>query len=81
MAMKLCQPIPDSTLCPQKAHTKSTNAMGFLLLIARSFINTFGITQPGPEGERRAAYFIGVLLALIVLGMIVALAGFLKLRG
>ncbi len=55
--------------------------MGFLLLIARSFINTFGITQPGPEGERRAAYFIGTLLALIVVGMIIALAGFLKLRG
>lgn len=55
--------------------------MGFLLLIARSFINTFGITQPSPEGERRAAYFIGALLALIVVGMIVALAGFLKLRG
>ncbi|WP_156993672.1 hypothetical protein [Terriglobus sp. TAA 43] len=55
--------------------------MGFLLLIARSFINTFGITQPGPEGERRAAYFIGGLLALIVVGMIIALAGFLKLRG
>ncbi|MEZ2347294.1 hypothetical protein [Terriglobus sp. RCC_193] len=55
--------------------------MGFLQLIARSFINTFGITQPGPEGERRAAYFIGALLAFIVLGMIIALAGFLKLRG
>ncbi|SDF98363.1 hypothetical protein [Terriglobus roseus] len=55
--------------------------MGFLLLIARSFINTFGITQPGPEGERRAAYFIGTLLALIVVGMIIALAGFLKVRG
>lgn len=55
--------------------------MGFLLLIARSFINTFGITQPGPEGERRAAYFIGALLALIAVGMVVALAAFLKLRG
>jgi hypothetical protein len=55
--------------------------MGFLLLIARSFINTFGITQPGPEGERRAAYFIGALLSLIVVAMIIALAGFLKLRG
>ena len=54
--------------------------MGFLLLIARSFINTFGITQPGPQGERRAAYFIGALLALIVLGMIVALAAFMSLR-
>jgi hypothetical protein len=54
--------------------------MGFLLLIARSFINTFGITQPTPGGERRAAYFIGFLLALIVLGMVGALAAFLMIR-
>lgn len=55
--------------------------MGFLLLIARSFINTFGITQPTPQGERRAAYFIGGLLFLIVVMMFVALGAFLKLRG
>ncbi len=54
--------------------------MGFLLLIARSFINTFGITQPTPEGERRAAYFIGALLVLIVVGMVVALGAFLSVR-
>lgn len=54
--------------------------MAFLLLIARSFINTFGITQPTPQAERRAAYFIGVLLALIVVMMLLALAAFLKLR-
>lgn len=54
--------------------------MGFLLLIARSFINTFGITQPGPEGERRAAWFIGILLALIVVGMVAILLAFLHVR-
>ena len=54
--------------------------MGFLLTIARAFINTFGITQPGPQGERRAAYFIGGLLGLIVLGMFAALAAFLTVR-
>ena len=54
--------------------------MGFLLLITRSFINTFGITQPSPEGERRAAYFIGGLLALIVLGMAALLAAFISVR-
>ena len=54
--------------------------MSFLLLLARSFINTFGITQPGPEGERRAAYFIGTLLLLIVIGMIVALVAFLSVH-
>ena len=53
---------------------------GFLLLLARSFINTFGITQPGPEGERRAAYFIGALLALIVASMVIALMAFLQIR-
>ena len=54
--------------------------MAFLLLIARSFINTFGITQPGPEGERRAAYFIGALLVLIVVGLIAVLAAFLSIH-
>ena len=54
--------------------------MSFLLMIARAFINTFGITQPGPKGERNMAYYIGGLLALIVLGMIVALVGFLMVR-
>jgi hypothetical protein len=49
-------------------------------MIARAFINTFGITQPGPKGERNMAYYIGGLLGLIVLGMIVALTAFLKLR-
>ncbi len=54
--------------------------MGFLQMIARSFINTFGITQPGPDGERRAAYFIGGLLILIVLGMFAALIAFLSIQ-
>lgn len=54
--------------------------MGFLLLIARSFINTFGITQPSPAKERRAAYFIGALLAVIVVAMIAALVAFLSIH-
>ncbi|AFL86630.1 hypothetical protein Terro_0281 [Terriglobus roseus DSM 18391] len=54
--------------------------MGFLLMIARAFINTFGITQPGPKGERNMAYYIGGLLGLIVLGMVGALAAFLMVR-
>ena len=51
--------------------------MYFLLFLARAFINTFGITQPSAQGEQRAAYFIGTLLFLIVLGMVAALAGFI----
>lgn len=54
--------------------------MGFLLFIARWFINTFGITQPGPAAERRAAYFIGSLLFLIVVALMFVLAGFLSLH-
>jgi hypothetical protein len=54
--------------------------MGFLLMIARAFINTFGITQPGPKGERNMAFYIGGLLGLIVLGMMVALAAFLSIK-
>ena len=56
------------------------DGMGFLLFLARSFINTFGITQPGPEGERRAAWFIGILLALIAMGMVALLAAFVHMR-
>lgn len=54
--------------------------MGFLLFIARWFINTFGITQPGPATERRAAYFIGTLLFLIVVVLIAVLAGFISIH-
>ncbi len=54
--------------------------MGFLLLLARSFINTFGITQPGPAGERKAAYFIGGLLMLIVVVLVAVLAAFLSIH-
>lgn len=51
--------------------------MPLLLFLARAFINTFGITQPTPANERRAAWFIGILLFFIVLGMIAALSAFL----
>jgi Mg2+ and Co2+ transporter CorA len=40
--------------------------MGFFRAITNGFINFFGITQPTPEQERRAAWFICGLLALIV---------------
>ncbi len=54
--------------------------MAFLLFLARSFINTFGITPPGPDGERRAAYFIGTLLFLIVAALVAVLAAFLSVH-
>ena len=40
-----------------------------LLWLANIFINTFGITQPTPENERRMAVFIGVLLAGVVVAV------------
>ncbi len=54
--------------------------MGFLLFLARAFINTFGITQPGPDAERRAAWFIGSLLALIAMGVVALTFVFLSVR-
>jgi hypothetical protein len=41
--------------------------MGFFRAITNGFINFFGITQPTPEQERRAAWFICSLLVLTVL--------------
>ena len=50
-----------------------------LLFLANAFINTFGITQPTPEAAERAAWFIAVLMALVLLvvgGVALALAGY-----
>ncbi len=41
--------------------------MGFFRGITNGFINFFGITQPTPQQERRAAWFICGMLALILL--------------
>ena len=41
--------------------------MGFFRGITNGFINFFGITQPTPEQERRAAWFICGMLVLILL--------------
>jgi hypothetical protein len=40
--------------------------MGVLRMIARGFINFFGITQPTPKQEQQAVWFICGLLVLIV---------------
>ncbi len=37
-----------------------------LLWLSNIFINTFGITQPTPENEKRMAIFIGLLLLAVV---------------
>jgi hypothetical protein len=40
--------------------------MNFIRLIANAFINTMGITQPSPEAANRAAWFIVILLSLVI---------------
>jgi hypothetical protein len=37
-----------------------------LLFLSNAFINTFGITQPTPKSASRAAWFIAVMLGLVV---------------
>lgn len=54
--------------------------MPLLLFIARAFIQVFGITQPTPQQERRAAWFIGALLFVIVAAVIAAFASFAMLH-
>jgi hypothetical protein len=43
--------------------------MNLLLLISNAFINTMGITQPSPEGQKRAAWFIVALLSAVVIAI------------
>lgn len=39
--------------------------------LTRAFVDVFGITHPTSQQERRAAWFICSLLALIVAGVVV----------
>ena len=41
--------------------------MAFLVFLVHAFVNTFGITQPTPEGARRAARYVGVALVVLLL--------------
>lgn len=50
--------------------------MRLLLFLARAFIQTFGITQPTPQQERRAAWFIGALCFAIVAAVVTAFVAF-----
>lgn len=50
--------------------------MNLLKMVSRAFITAFGITQPGPEQERRAAIFIcamllGAVILVIGIGLVV----------
>ena len=44
-----------------------------LLFLANAFINTFGITQPSERAAKQAAWFIAVML-LLVLGTVATAA-------
>jgi uncharacterized membrane protein len=50
--------------------------MKLLLFLAKTFIDTFGITHPSEEERLRAARYIALLLSLVVmlLGSVFAVA-------
>jgi hypothetical protein len=50
-----------------------------LIFLANAFINTFGITQPSEQGARRVAWFIAVLLGLVL--VTVAIVGLVIFHG
>ncbi len=49
-----------------------------LLFLSNAFINTFGITQPSPKAANRAAWFIAILLLLVL--VTVGTAGFFAIH-
>ncbi len=55
--------------------------MPILLMLLHAFVNFFGITRPAPASERRAAFFIGSLLLLIVIAMVAVFLAFVRIRG
>ena len=44
--------------------------MAFLTMLVYAFVNTFGITQPTPEGAARAARYVGLALLLALVGAV-----------
>jgi len=50
-----------------------------LLFLANAFINTFGITQPSERAANRAAWFIAILLAIVL--VTVAIVGVAVFHG
>ena len=44
--------------------------MKFLLFLSNAFINTMGITQPSPKAATRAAWFIAIMLAGVLVGVV-----------
>jgi hypothetical protein len=51
------------------------NVMKPLLFLSNAFINTFGITQPTEKTANRAAWFIAIMLAAVILAVL-GVAGF-----
>jgi hypothetical protein len=44
--------------------------MKFIQFIANAFINTMGITQPSPQAANRAAWFIVIMLSVVLAAVI-----------
>jgi hypothetical protein len=40
--------------------------MSLLRYISNAFINTMGITKPSPQAEKRASWFIVIMLAAVI---------------
>jgi flagellar basal body-associated protein FliL len=43
--------------------------MKFIQFIANAFINTMGITEPSPQTANRAAWFIVIMLATVLMAV------------
>jgi hypothetical protein len=43
--------------------------MNILRFIANAFIDTMGITKPSPEAEKRAVWFIVIMLSVVIAGV------------
>jgi len=65
----LCKTPISATIFPVP-HRKG---MKFIQFIANLFINTMGITQPSPQAANRAAWFIFIMLS-VVLAAVVTIA-------
>lgn len=60
-----CTPVIfDSCYYPSNSSSKKN--MKFLHFIANAFINTMGITQPSPQAANRAAWFIVIMLTVVL---------------
>ena len=67
-----CNPFYPPITAPLRRGKPYAEPMRILEALASVFVNTFGITQPTPEGRRRAAWYIlGLLLVALTVVAVV----------